>query len=305
MTGPETANLKETIDLVYTLFKERGNNEPGNAARYYGIYSYLGCGSSFKSLLDEIQKMEGSKKQKGRRSLESGRKNLIEDGMMAKILFCHKNSFNNRESAKIFQGEQFLPANPRLICDDVLQCFLKDFDLSPEKKKLLDKLSKQWERNFLEHGFLIERGIMSVYCTTPWLLFSLLNYLSIWKEKERTLCIMTSSTNWCHPPLFLPLMSTLEKGLRLNVLLDTSRKTEELKQMKGLKQVEIRHLPKEEVITSRRTFAGTEYVVDMHKVLGKKKRHSKYIATIYLRMESEARKFRQNFDSRWNRAPAC
>jgi hypothetical protein len=303
MTNPRTASLKETIDLMDTFFSERRNSEPRSAAKYYVVYTCLGCGTSFRLLLDEIQKIRGFEKQKGRRSLEKGRKNLIEDGMMAKILFCHKNSYNDKKSSELFQGEQYLPINPNLVCSDVLQGFLKDFDLSPTRRKLLDDLSRQWQENFLEHGFLIKKGIISVYCTTPWLLFSLLNYLSIWKEREKTLCIMTSSTNWCRPPLFSPLTSTLKKGLRLNVLLDTSRETEGLKQMKEMRQVEIRHLPKEEVITSRLTFAGTEYVVDMHKVLGKEKGHSKYIATIYLHMKREASQFRQNFDSRWNRAP--
>ncbi len=295
-------HLKETIDLSHSLFLGRGNSAPEDSAKYYVVYTLLGCGSTFTGLHKILKETFNLKGLQGRRNLENGREKLIEDGMLAKILFHHKTNMEKWKEARIFKGEQYLPVNPKLIYDDILQSRGGQYKLLDSYYELLEQLCKSWKENFRGHGFLIEKGILSVHCTTPWLLFSLLNYFSIWKEKEKALYIMTSKTNWFRPPLFSPLMSTLKKGMKLRVLLDTTIKTEELKKLKQLKQVEVRHLSNEEVITNRLAFAGTEYVVDVHKVLGTEGKYSHYVTTIYLGMEDIAEQFKRSFDARWKRA---
>jgi hypothetical protein len=294
--------LKETIDLCHSLFLDRGNSKPEDSAKYYVIYAFLGYGSTFTALHDKLKEIFNYKGLKGRRDLENGRRNLIESGMLAKILFHHKTKMSKKKEAKIFRGEQYLPANPQLVYDDLSQSHGGKYELLEGYYPLLEELCASWKRNFRGHGFLIEKGILSVYCTAPWLLFSLLNYLLIKKKKKEALCIVTSSTHWCSPPLFSPLVSVLEGGLELKVLLDTTRGTKELDQLKQMEQVEVRNLSKEEVTTNRLTFAGTEYVVDMHKVLGTGGEYSNYIATIYLNMKDIAKQFRDSFEARWKSA---
>ncbi len=293
-------HAKETIDLVHSLFLKRENSEPEDSAKYYVIYTFFGCGSSFTSLHKEIKKTFNLKGLHGRRDLENGRKSLIEEGILARILFHHKTDMGEKKEAKIFQGEQYLPVNPLLVYNDISQRLDNKYGVFDSDRILLEQLHECWERNFMEHGFLINEGIMSVFCTAPWLLFSLLNYLSIGKEK--TLYIVTSSTNWCKPPLFLPLKSKLESGLNLKVLLDTSRKTKELEELEQMKGVKIRNLHEGEAITNRLTFAGNKYVVDMHKVLGTEGKYSNYVATIYLNMSNIAEQFRKSFEARWEYA---
>ena len=298
------SHLNETINLVHSLFLDRKISEPEDLAKYYAIYTSLGCGSTFTALHDTLKETFNLKGLKGRRDLENGRERLIEEGMLAKILFHHKTNMGKKKEAKIFKGEQYLPVNPKLIYDDNVQSHGDQYELLDSYYELLEKLCKTWKGNFRGHGFLIERGILSVHCTRPWLLFSLLNYFSIWKEKEKTLYIMTSSTKWCLPPLFSPLVSTLKKGMKLNVLLDTKTATEEFEELRQMEQVEVKHLSRDEVFTNRLTFAGTEYVVDMHKIFGREQKYSNYVATIYLGMENIAREFRESFKARWERAPS-
>lgn len=297
------SHLIDTIHLCHSLFLDRGNSEPEDSAKYYVIYISHGCGTTFTHLHNTLKKTFNLRGLKGRRDLESGREKLIEEGMLARILFHHKTNMGKKKEAKIFKGEQYLPVNPRLIYDDISQNHGDQYKILDSYYELLDQLCKTWKGNFRGHGFFIEKGILSVHCTTPWLLFSLLNYFSIWKEKEKTLYIMTSETNWCRPPLFSPLVSTLKKGMRLNVLLDTRMGTEELEKLRQQEQVEVRHLPSEEVITNRLTFAGTEYIVDMHKILGTERKYSHFVTTIYLGMEDIAEEFRKSFKARWERAP--
>lgn len=286
---------KETIDLIHSLFLERKNFAPRDSAKYYVIYSIAGCGSTFTSIHKNLKKIFNLKGEQGRRDLENGRENLIKEGMMAKISSHHRSNMGKKKEAKTFKGEQYLPVNPRLIYEEVIQDPRSSYKLLDGYHGLLEKLFKNWERNFRQHGFLIEKGILSVYCTAPWLIFSLLNYLSIWKEEEKTLSIMTYSTNWCRPPL----ISALERGLKLKILLDTSNRTKELGHLEKMEQVEIKHLSKENVTTNRLTFAGSKYVVDMHKILGTEEKYSNYVATIYLNMEDIAGQFQESFQSHW------
>ncbi|MBU7011361.1 MAG: hypothetical protein HXS46_11790 [Theionarchaea archaeon] len=295
-------HLKETIDLVHTLFLERWNSAPRDSAKYYVIYSILGCGSTFTSIHKELKRIFRLKGQQGRRDLENGRESLIEEGIMAKISSRHETNMEKNEEARTFKGEQYLPINPRLIYEDITQSQRSSYKLSDLYYELLEKLFKKWERNFREHGLLIEKGILSVSCASPWLLFSLLNYLQIWKREERILHVVNYSTNWFRPPLFSLLVSALEKGLKLKVLLDVSIRTKELDLLKGMKGVEIRNLPKEEIITNRLILAGHKYVMDMHKILGTKGKYSKYVTTIYLNMEDIAEQFEASFDVRWKNA---
>ena len=295
-------HLKETIDLGHSFFLAKGNSKPEDSAKYYVIYTTLGCGSTFTALHDKLKETFNLKGQQGRRDMESGREKLIEEGMLAKILFHHRTHIGKMKRAEIFKGEQYLPVNPKLIYEDISQSRGGQYELLDGYYELLDQLYEIWRNNFKEHGFLIEKGILSVHCTTPWLLFALLNYFSIWKEKERILYIMTSRTNWCIPPLFSPLKSALERGLKLKILLDTTRETEVLEKLRRMEQVEVRHLSIEEVLTNRLTFAGDEYVVDMHKVLGTEGKYSSYVATIYLKMREIAGQFKKSFEFRWEAA---
>lgn len=295
-------HLKETIDLVHSLFLERGDSEPEDSAKYYVNYILLGCGSTFKSLHKKIKKPYNLEGLQGRRDMENGREKLIENGMLAKILFHHETNMEDREEARIFRNEQYLPVNPRLVYDDISQRPGSQYKLLDSDHELLEQLTDIWKKNFNGHGFLIESGILTVYCTVPWLLFSFLNYLLIWKKEEKTLRIMTSSTKWCRPPFFSLVVSALERGLQLRVLLGSPRGSEELEHLNQMGQVKIRSVSKEDVITNRLTCAGHEYVVDMHKVLGTKGPHSYYVATVYLGMTNIAEQFKNSFEVRWGNA---
>ncbi len=294
--------LLRTIDFVRNLFLKRHNLDPTTSAQYYVVYTISGCGSTFTSLLRDVQQILDYTGYRGRRELERGRELLLKDGMIAKILFHYKTNSNKEKKNRIFRGEQYLPVNPVLIYDDLSQRPDTSFLPTDLETQLLQKLGEYWKENFKEHGFLIEKGILTVYCAAPWLLFSLLNFLSIWKKEQKTLYILTSGTKWCRPPLFYPLTSALEEGLEMRVLLDTSKKTKELEQLKKMRQVEVRHLRGEEAITNRLTFAGSQYIVDMHKILGTEDKNSNYIATIYLSMEHIAKQFDESFENRWKNA---
>ena len=309
MSMPDEYQLLRTIDLFRTLFFKRGNPDPINSARYYVIYTISGCGSTFTSVLRNVQKIQALKGFRGRRKVERGRELLVKDGMIAKILFHHKTNptkenklTKESEIDRIFQGEQYLPVNPILIYEDLSQRPETNIPLHSYEGSLLLQLGENWKENFREHGFLIEKGILTVYCTAPWLLFSLLNYLPIRKKSERTLYIMTSSTKWCSPLFLFHVVPLLDEDLEMKVLLDMSKKTDELERLRKTEQVEIRHLPWEEVITNRLTLAGTQYVVDMHKILGTEDNYSNYIATIYLDMKDIAEQFKASFETRWEHA---
>ena len=302
MSKLDKTQLLETIQVVHKLFLNRDSSSPRESACYYAAYTASGCGSKFKSLLCDVQDVLSLKDFKGRRELERGREMLIKDGMMAKIFSHHEINSKKGKNSKFFHSEQYLPVNPILIYNEINQRSESGFRVPTHEEKILHRLNEYWKENFKKHGFLIEEGILTVYCTAPWLIFSLMNYLSIWKKEEKPLYIMTYSTNWCQPPFFYTIDSTVREGLEMKVLLDTSRKTKELEQLNQMEKIEVRHLPKEEVITKRLTFAGNEYVVDMHKILGTKERYSPYTATIYLHMRDIAEQFRISFEARWERA---
>lgn len=296
------SHLNETINLVHSLFLDRGILEPEDLAKYYAIYTLRGCGSTFTALHNTLKETFNLKGLRGRRDLENGRERLIEEGILAKILFHHKTNMGKKKEAEIFKGEQYLPVNPKLIYDDIFQSRGGQYELLASYYELLEKLCRTWKGNFRGHGLLIEKGILSVYCTTPWLLFSLLNFFSTWKEEEKFLYIMKFGTNWCHPPLFSPLVSALKRGLKLRALVDTSVRTDELKLLEQMEQVEVRHLSRGEMLTNWLALAGHEYVADVHKILGGEGMHSSYVATIYLNMGDIAEQFRISFEALWEHA---
>jgi hypothetical protein len=301
MSNPDIP-VKETIDMVHSLFLERSNSRPIDSAKYFVIYTLLGFGCTFTGILNEQKEVFRLKGFQGRRKMESGRESLVKDGMLANILYNHRINFEDEEEARIFQGEQYLPVNPKLIYKDVSQRHGGQYELLGDYYGLLEHLYEYWKWNFREHGFLIKEGILTIYCTVPWLLFSLWNYLSIWEGKEETLYIVTPNASWSLPPLFPSFVSSLEKGLKLKVLLDVSRKTDELMQLKQKGQVEIRNLPKGYIITNRLAFVGHTYVVDMHKISGMAAEYSPYIATIYINMRDIAEQFKASFEERWQNA---
>ncbi|MGD2247570.1 MAG: hypothetical protein PVF58_04130 [Candidatus Methanofastidiosia archaeon] len=295
-------HLKETIDLFHSLFLKRGNPEPENSAKYYVTYLLLGCGSTFTSLHNEIRRTYNLEGLQGRRDLENGREKLVEDGMLAKILFHHETDMEKRKEVKIFKNEQFLPANPMLVYEDISQRSQSQYKLLDNDYELLEQLNDIWKKNFNDHGFLIEKGILTVYCTVPWLLFNFLKYHSIRKKEEKILRIMTSNTKWYRTPFFSLLHSELQKGVQLKALLGSPMETKELKQLNQMNQVKIRSLSKEEVVTNELICAGHEYVVDMHKILGTKRTHSHYVATIYLGKNNIVEQFIASFETRWRNA---
>lgn len=302
MQGIEPIHLLRLNNLMEIMFVYRKNTQPENSAKYYVIYTLFGFGSTFTSLHGKLKDMIHLEGHEGRRLLKNGRDSLIEDGMLAEILFYHKDDRGKTEEGRVSKGENYLPINPVLIHNEVTQRSEGQYELSPGEHNLLEELYDKWESNFKEHGFLFDTGILSVYCSAPWLQFALMNYLSSWKKEEKTLYIITSSTSWCRPPLFSSLSAAVERGLELRVLLGTSKKTEELKNLKSMENVNIRKISKEAVVTDRLTFAGSNYVSNMHKILGYGGKYSRYVATLYLNQRDIAKEFKTSFEGRWERA---
>ena len=81
-----------------------------------------------------------------------------------------------------------------------------------------------------------------------------------------------------------------------------SKKTEELGKLESMENVEIRKISKEAVVTDRLTFAGSNYVSNMHKILGYGGKYSRYVATLYLNQRDIAKEFKTSFEGRWERA---
>lgn len=302
MKNIESTHLLRLVNLMEVMFVSRGNIEPENSAKYYVIYTLLGYGSTFTSLHGMLKDTIPFEGYGGRRVLERGRESLIEDGMLSKVLLHHETNVEGRKPEIIFKGEQYLPTNPKLLHEEVSQRSEVKDELTPSEKDWLDELYVKWKGNFKKHGFLIDTGTLSVYCSAPWLQFALMNYLSSWKKEEKTLYIITSSTSWCRPPLFSALSAAVERGLELRVLLGTSKKTEELKKLESMENVEIRKISKEAVVTDRLTFAGSNYVSNMHKILGYGGKYSRYVATLYLNQKDIAEEFKTSFEGRWELA---
>lgn len=289
------------IHLFESIFKQGlGFKEPFSSAAYYTLLIEK-FPTSFKACFDEANKMNITPKK-----LEEGREELLAKGLIAKIDLKY-----NVPPSVDFGREMYLPVNPGLIWEEYkihfnLNAFKELKDIK-ESDLEVSEFSREYTEKFGINGFATTEGCITIYNSSQWLLFTLMNNLQLTKHFD----LMLSGLNTFE----LPFRRYYEKMLnvddfQMRVLYDASKINSRVEQnIKNLKdlfgdRLQIKETPVRHV-TSRRVILHNVMAIDGRKLLNKEE--PSYIGTIYLingneNDDSPVKYLAENFNSTWDAA---
>ncbi|VVB64320.1 Uncharacterised protein [uncultured archaeon] len=313
--------MYEIIGTFSPIFRGLNCENPRAAAIYY-VNLIINFPTNLQHILNEAQEIY--KNEINRQSLQFGRQELLDKGLIARAYFT--------EDADIdFDREPFLPVSPEIIwgenLDKVKAYWSQPEDIAFRNRKMRD-LHEYYLKKFKKYGLGTESGSITSLYNSVWITHTLINNI----KYNKRLDLMLGSLGSFDTPNIEYYKKMLIKGMTVRVLYDPNmndqiRKSlslfedeeslsngqkaiieQRIKNIKNLQKdysgrIELRYTAVTNV-TSRRMIcydeSGPYLAIDARKILSLDSGgSSNYIGTIYLQQEL-IKYICENFEAAWS-----
>jgi hypothetical protein len=108
----EEGNVYDPLLAFQAAFENAGFDHPTDAAAYYVLYiAAFNEITTFAALLDKARELS---RNISRKTLENGRRELLQRGLIARVIFTH-----GEEAQEEFGREAYVVTNPAIVWEDV------------------------------------------------------------------------------------------------------------------------------------------------------------------------------------------
>jgi len=274
-------DIQLLINSFESIFKKMRIKNSEEAAAYYTLYICLFPKVSITKIHEEAIK-GGYIEPRSRRPIETGKTQLLKNGIIAEVLQVHFESE--------FSHEKVIPINPIFLLSKLEDYYNKG-------KKDYEEFYKLYLKKFGKLGIVIEHGAITLYHSNEWAIYMLLNAINNLRTQDELLMRVSGFTILKKP---YNLEKILEKGQKTRLIITSKELNKETigvlkRKYKGL--FSVRYHPIEAYTTSRLLIFGNKIGVDCRKLLN----HPEpcYISTVYLD-EEPIKILREGFEIIWN-----
>lgn len=259
------------------------------AATAYYTFLIKRFPTNFKAIYQEAKEVMGSNINQSK--LRNGRRDLLELGFISQVLPVNDESID-------FNREMFLPISPELIWQDNVEKL--NGIITPngieQRSALAKELQEIYEANFGKYGVRIEKGSVTVFHSSQWLLY----YLASNIKNNTNIRMLLGTLGSFEEPYIKYYKNMLMAGLNTKIICDpinkeVNRRVKNIMKLKKIypQKIEIRATPISHG-TSRRMIYDN-MAIDGKKLAGFNSDLS-YISTIYFQEHIVAR-MQNNFET--------
>lgn len=285
----------EYIQYFSILFAQRRFRNPLGAAAYY-ILLIENFPTNFLKIKNEARKLIAGQFRSNQ--LYNGRKELLENGFIAKIMPI---TTLKRDLGR----EPYLPISPQLVWRDnsiKLNEILSDIEIE-HRLKNLKILQEKFIESFGSNGISIDRDNITIFHSSQWMLYHLVHNIQFNKKLSLTLGSLASFQH--------PYIEYYEDMLKHNIYtrliydsgeLESKSRLDNILSLKEIYSNLIKVKSSPSFYGTSRKFIYENMAIDGKKILLKNNNTElSYLSTIYLDKEHIAR-LTQNFENAWENA---
>jgi hypothetical protein len=288
--------LKTNVKLDYIqdfemMFDRMKISRPREASIYY-VTLVMDAPKEFSDFLKTAEDLANIT----RRPLETGRAQLMKNGLIAKVLFANETNEN-------FGREAYLPAHPAAIWQtinhDLKQVVAEETYRAVEHH--ISTYVDAYHQNFRKYGIKLQRnGNVTLQYSGKWILYGL---LSSCLDSKNTLKMQVGGEHLFKDPYFDYFKKFLEMDTKVQLLVDTTVDDTVVKQLKSSygDNVDIRFFAEEVSGTVRNYVYGKEIAVNGIKILPEENDEPSYIGTAYVQLD-DIEALDSQFKSLWDMA---
>lgn len=286
----EELKLVSVVQTFESIFDEVGIDMSYEASLYYVTSIYY----TPVSFTEMYRKARSIRKSISERALRNGRNALMENGLIAQVLFVHGSDTK-------FGTEPYLPVNPMIVVE-VYAKYLKDVYSDEDfsiRNRDVEEVYRIWMENFGRYGIGIEKGSITLYYGDTWILYNLIGIMDIFENA--TISMMLGGINVFKEEYKAYYSHLIQRGSKIRVIIDRSDEMEDVKRLKmeyGDK-IEVRCIPAEHYGTCRQILFDRELALDGKKLLPLDRPEPSCIGTIYVREEDSIALLKNNFENIW------
>lgn len=286
----ERMKLVSVVQTFESIFDEVGIDMSHEASLYYVASIYY----TPVSFTEMYRKARSIRKSISERALRNGRNALMENGLIAQVLFVHGSDTR-------FGTEPYLPVNPGIVVKlhtKYLKDIYSDEDFSIRNRDV-EEVYRIWMENFGRYGIGIEKGSITLHYGDIWVLYNLLGIMD--RFENATISMMLGGINVFKEAYKAYYSHLIQQGSKIRVIIDGSDAVEDVKRLKieyGDK-IEVGCIPAEHYGTCRQILFDRELALDGKKLLHLDRPEPSCIGTIYIREEDSIDLLSNNFENLW------
>ncbi len=292
----EEMKLVSVVQTFESIFDEMGIDVSHEASLYYVASIYY----TPMSFTEMYRKAKRIRKSISERALRNGRNALMDNGLIAQVLFVHGSDTR-------FGTEPYLPVNPRIVVEvytEYLKDIYSDEDFSIRNRDV-GEIHGIWMENFGRHGIRIEKGSVTLRYVDTWVLYNLLG--AIGGFENTTISMMLGGIDVFKDVYKAYYSHIIQQGSKIRAIIDRNGEAEGVKRLKmeyGDK-IEVKYMPSEDYGTCRQILFDHDWALDGKELLLSDRSGPSCIGTIYIREADSTALSRNNFENIWRTHSPC
>jgi hypothetical protein len=286
----EEMKLTSVVQTFESIFDKMGLDVSHEASLYY-VASIYHTPTSFTEMHREARKM---RKTISERALKNGRNALMDNGLIAQVLFVHGSDTR-------FGTEPYLPVNPRVVVEvhnEYLKEVYSDEDFSIRNRDV-GEIHRIWMKNFGRHGIGIEKGSVTLHYADTWVMYNLLGIIGGFENA--TISMMLGGIDVFKEVYNTYYSHIIQQGSKIRAIIDRNDEAEDVKRLKmeyGDK-IKVKYIPSEHYGTCRQILLDHDWALDGKELLLSDRSGPSGIGTIYIREADSIALLRNNFENIW------
>ena len=286
----EAMKLTSVVQTFESIFDEMGIDVSHEASLYY-VASIYHTPVSFTEMHREAKRI---RKTISERALKNGRNALMDNGLIAHVLFVHGSDTR-------FGTEPYIPVNPRIVAEvhnEYLKDVYSDEDFSIRNRDV-GEIHKIWTENFGRYGIGIEKGSITLYYSDTWVMYNLLGIMGGFETT--TISMMLGGIDLFKEAYKAYYDHIIQQGSKIRAIIDRTDEVEDVKRLKmeyGDK-IEVKYIPSEDYGTCRQILFDHDWALDGTVLLLSDRPGPSCIGTIYIREADSIALLRNNFENIW------
>lgn len=292
----EEMKLTSVVQTFESIFDEIGIDVSHEASLYY-LASIYHTPASFTEMYRDARRI---RKTISERALKNGRNALMDNGLIAQVLFVHGSD------AK-FGTEPYLPVNPGIVAEvytEYLKDIYSDEDFSIRNRDV-EELHRIWTKNFGRYGIGIEKGSVTLHYADTWVMYNLLGIMD--GSENATISMMLGGIDVFKNVYKAYYSHIIQQGSKIKAIIDRNGEAEDVKRLKREygDKIEVKYIPSEHYGTCRQILFDDDWALDGKEILLSDGSGPSCIGTIYIRENDSIALLRNNFENIWKTHSSC
>ena len=282
--------LTSVAQTFESIFDEMGIDASHEASLYY-VTSICHTQVSFTEIYREARRI---RKIISERALKNGRNALMDNGLIAQVLFVHGSDTR-------FGTESYVPVNPMVVAE-VHNKYLKDIYSDEEfsiRNRDVGEIHRIWMENFGRYGIGIKKGSITLHYADTWVLYNLLGTVD--EFENSTISMMLGGINIFKDVYKAYYSHIIQQGSRIRAIIDRNDAAGDVKRLKMEYGdiIDVKCMSNKHCGTCRLIFFDHDWALDGRKLLSLSRPGPSYIGTIYIKEADSIAVLRNTFENIW------